>query len=445
MLKGQQAEAISFLLDWYQDPTKRVGLLQGYAGTGKTWLVGHWLEQYVLAQKPNLLVYILAPTNKALDVLREKCGHLTGEYRVSFMTIDSFLGNRIKKNDDGETETSYGKGADLPDLIVCDEGSMIKKEYDDRLRNKRVKTLYIADFAQLPPINEEISTVSNIRDTYEMTEVVRYDGAIIKVATMLRNRIKDGLLFMLPDIKQHKDDTGALSFVQIDKVYDWACTAINKGMNARIVAFENLTVVNHNRIMHSMMFPGTELFGVGEKVLVNETFEIPTGIMKYDEYDRKEKEVTVMLYNGEILTVLSCEEADPIEGVRIFNVGVRVGQEVLEVDGVPMGEDHADYILQVPLDPDHCTRVHKSLTTAIWDARNNGRSQEARELMLRRAPLNKLAPLRHSYSCTVHKSQGSTYDISFVDFASVFRCKDRARMMYVAATRPSKYLVMAYK
>jgi ATP-dependent exoDNAse (exonuclease V) alpha subunit len=55
----------------------------------------------------------------------------------------------------------------------------------------------------------------------------------------------------------------------------------------------------------------------------------------------------------------------------------------------------------------------------------------------------RLAPLRHAYACTVHKSQGSTYDISMVDFSDVFRSDDKARLIYVAATRASKFLVFA--
>lgn len=441
MIKGQQAEALSFLNNWL-DSRELLGLLRGYAGTGKTWLIGHWLEEHYFKRYPNRTVYILAPTNKALDVLRSKCAHLQERYKVAFMTIDSFLGNRIKRNDDGETVKSRGKGQDNPDLIVCDEGSMIKKEYDADLRAKRVKTLYCADAAQLPPINEDLSTVFNIESQYEMTEVVRYEGAIIQVATFLRQCIQTGEQFILSDLMQFKDEARTLSFIKMHQLHDWAIKARNKGLDARIVAFENATVDEHNAVMHRILYPDAPLYGVGEQIVVNETFEIPTG-----EVDDKGDEIVVMLYNGETMTVTSCERAADVAGVVIYDVGVTYKKPaVLEVDGQPVEPLMAEYVLQVAFDPYHMTSVHKDLTNQIWTARRAGRPEaEVKKLVNLRAPLNKLAPLRHSYACTVHKSQGSTYDICFCDFSSIYRCKDRARMMYVADTRPSKWLVIASK
>lgn len=440
MIKGQQADALNFLNEWYADRHQPLALLKGYAGTGKTWLVGHWLENYVFAKRPGAVVYILAPTNKALDVLREKCGYLQEKYRLSFMTVDAFLGNRIKKNDDGDTVKSQGRAAENPDLIVCDEGSMIKKEYDTSLRRRGVKTLYLGDPAQLPPINEDISSVFSITNCFEMTEVVRYEGAIIKVATFLRERIESGQMFLLRDLMEFRDPERTLSFISMDSLYDWLIKAIKKGLNARIVAFENATVNQHNATVHQMLFPDAPLFGVGEQVVVNETFEIPT-----DQIDEKGNEVTIMLYNGEMLTVTSCDYDRDESGVAIYKVGV-TGRPVpqVQVDDNAVEDVVPEYILEVAGDAEHATRVHKDLTNQIWEGRRNGLPEvKIKELLKARAPLNKLAPLRHSYSGTVHKSQGSTYDIAFCDWSSIYRSRDRARMMYVGTTRPSKFLVIA--
>lgn len=419
MIHPQQAAAVEFLDAWLASSTQ-LALLKGYAGTGKTWLMGHWLEQ-VLERTPSKRIIVMAPTNKALDVLRSKCAHLD----VAFCTVDSFLGNRIKKNDDREVVKSKGKGQDAPDLIVCDEGSMIKAEYDRELRNKGAKLLYVGDPAQLPPINELISSVFNIPLNYTLTDVVRFDGSIIKVATMLRNRIESKDIFLLQDVKACREDN-SVTFTPLHKVHDWAESAINKGMDVRIVAFENVTVNEHNAVMHERMFPNTPLFGVGEKVVVNETFEVPTG-----EIGEDGEELVVMLYNGEVLDVTACERAEDIAGVEIFDVSVARGD--------------AEMTLKVARDEGKMLAVHKDLTNRIYQLRREGKNIEVKDLLDLRRPLNDLAPLRHSYSCTVHKSQGSTYDVAIVDWASVFRCQDRARMMYVAATRPAKYLVMAYK
>lgn len=434
--KGQQVEAVEFLDAWLVSKDQ-CAALQGYAGTGKTWLMGYWLEQ-VIARNPKWRIIVMAPTNKALDVLRSKCAHL----KVSFMTIDSFLGNKIRKNDDGETEKSRGKGQESPDLIVCDEASMVKAEYDRDLRGRRVKTLYVGDPAQLPPINEDISSTFNVPRKFLMTEIVRYQGAIIETATFLRERIESGKAFLLGDLMDFRDEARQLSFIRMEDLHPWALKAVAKGMDARIVAFTNMDVNRHNAIMHSALFPNDALFGVGERIVVNETFELP-GTGRTDG----ERDETEMLYNGQMLTVTHCERADDVAGVVIYNVGVRLDSsdvQVLEVDGVPVAPT-CDYVVQVPLNEDHMKAVHKDLTNAIWAARRANEHAEVKRLIDLRKPLNKLAPLRHSYSCTVHKSQGSTYDIAFADWSSIYQSRDRARMMYVATTRPSKFLVLAAK
>ena len=422
MIHPQQQLAIEFLDEWLAS-REQLACLQGYAGTGKTWLVGHWLESVIKAH-PFWTIYVLAPTNKALDVLREKCKHLN-QKNLAFFTIDSFLGNRIKRNDDGETEKHRGKGQENPDLIVCDEASMIKKEYDTDLRRKGVrKILYVGDPAQLPPINEEISSTFTVAKKFLMTEVVRYDGSIIKIATMLRQRIESKDMFLLDDLRQLKEDSTA-SFIKMDKMHDWALNAHSKGLDSRIIAFENITVNQHNKIMHEALFPRAPLFGVGERVLVNETFDL-----KDDE----------MLYNGEICTVTKCELAEPVASVVIYDVWfTRDSNSDLEIN--EKKQPKTEYKVQVALNEMHMLGVHKELTNQIWELRK--RNENPKALIDLRRPLNNLAPLRHSYACTVHKSQGSTYDIAFCDWGSIYRCPDRARMMYVAATRPSKFLVVA--
>lgn len=446
MIKGQQAGALQFLNAWVKDYNQKLALLKGYAGTGKTWLVGHWLEEHYFKQFPKRLVFVLAPTNKALDVLREKCGHLQEQYTLRFCTIDAFLGNRIKKNDDGDTVKSQGKGMDNPDLIICDEGSMVKKEYDESLRRRGVKTLYVGDPAQLPPINEEISSVFSIQNQFEMTEVVRFDGAIIKVATFLRERIESRQFFTVQDLQDFRDPERTLTFIGMHNLHDWAIKAVQKGLDARIVAFQNAVVDEHNATIHRILYPDAPLFGEGERVVVNETFEYPLGYQ-----DQDGEEATMMLYNGETMIVKSCEYKEDVEGVEIFEVRCvpdRAGniEVTTEEDGAEKTEVYTPdpLVLNVCLDNAKCAAVHKSLTNAIWEGRRNGRPEyEIKDLLKRRAPLNKLAPLRHSYSCTVHKSQGSTYDIAFADWSSIYQSKDRARMMYVATTRPSKFLVVA--
>lgn len=433
MLTSHQQGALEFLDAYLADTlntrASAFAVLKGYAGVGKTWLIGHWVE-LVLERHPDLKIVIVAPTNKAVDVLRAKCGHL----RVDFRTLDSYLGFRVKRDDDWKMQkhrsTKATAAEDEPDLVICDEASMVKIEYHKELGWREVPVLYVGDPAQLNPVGEEASPAFSVERQFEMTEVVRQaqGNPILDLATYLRDKINDGGWFTIQDIRQFAPNGDRrFTFTNHRNVLEWASTAIDKGMDARILAFTNAAVNEYNAKMHARRFPGVPLFGEGELALVNEAFD-------YDD--------DTLLCNGEQLRVVSCVEDAPIAGVEVYEVrAVRLASSLV-VDGDTVG---AELVMKVARDPEHALRTHRALTDRIYELRREGHMGQAEELFKERRPLNKLAPLRHSYACTVHKSQGSTYDVAFVDFPDIYRSRDmRARLLYVAATRPAEFLVMAH-
>lgn len=143
------------------------------------------------------------------------------------------------------------------------------------------------------------------------------------------------------------------------------------------------------------------------------------------------------------MRVLRCTLDEPIEGVEVYEVEVeRLHVPALVVDGE---EVRPVLKLKVARDPDRALQVHRNLTDKFYALKREDRTREATEVGRRRRQLNKLAPLRHSYASTVHKSQGSTYDAALVDYSDISKARDmRARLMYVAASRPSEYLVFAH-
>lgn len=437
-MTNDQAQALEALDAWFESTVPRESsffALRGYAGVGKTWLIAHWLRLRCERQ-PGIRIVVVAPTNKAVDVLRKKCGDLP----VIFRTLDSYLGFRIRRDDDWQMQKSRaehkGDKSQDPDLVVCDESSMVKEEYHTELRHRRVPVLYVGDPAQLQPVGEDLSPAFKVQDQVEMTEVVRQQqgNPIIELATFLRTCIEQGKTFILPDVRRFVvPNDGRIAFTPMHNVHNWAETALDKGMDCRILAFTNAAVFSHNTAMHERRFPGVPLFGAGELALVNEAFE-------YKPKDGEE----ILLTNGELLRVLECTRVEPICGVDVYEVKANFASadKTLEVDGVPA---EAELTLLVAKSPDQALTVHRKLTDDIFEARRAGDFGTMDRLIGERRPLNKLAPLRHAYACTVHKSQGSTYDVAFVDFSDVYRSKDmRARLMYVAATRPSQFLVLGH-
>lgn len=429
-MTNDQQKALVFL-DQFLDDVLQGGIpsvsLNGYAGVGKTWLVAHWVAR-ALEKAPGLRIVITAPTNKAVDVLRAKCGHLN----VDFRTLDSFLGFKVKRDDDWKMKRSRNTKAtdkDHVDILVVDEGSMVKDEYFQEVRHMSVPVVYVGDPAQLQPIGEECSPALSQERSIRMVEPTRQaaDSPIHKLADFLRHKVEDGGNFSLHDLRSLTTGDKRVTFTSLRNVHNWADAALDKGMDCRILAFTNACVNEHNAIMHRRRYPHNPLFGEGELALVNEAFE-------YDD--------ETLLCNGELLRVVSCQEVEPICDVRTFEVQAQKLRSNLQVDGETFDEV---LTLHVALDAEHALRVHRDLTNRIYEARREGRMRESDELLEQRRPLNKLAPLRHSYSNTIHKSQGSTYDIAICDFPDIYRSKEmRARLFYVGVTRPSEFLVMAY-
>lgn len=417
--------AIAFL-DAFRTSDLRVAVLQGYAGVGKTFVVGKWLSQ-LLEAHPDLNICVSAPTHKALDVLRSKCGHLP----VEFKTVASLLGVHISRNEDGELTKGQSPRDWNFDLVVIDEASMVSREDCLKIADKDFKLLYIGDPAQLPPVGEQESPAFEFTNKVLLSEVVRQqaDNPVVGIATMLREHIEEGASFNMADIGRYavKGDN-RLCKISRAALYNWVESGIVNGKNGRILAYTNATVLSHNRAMHERLYLRTPLFGIGEQVMLNDAYSMP-------KVSSDPEEDPELLTNGMEFTVRSCTLREPEpHGVTTYDVELEDKQGAIR-------------ILPVALHEANAKSVHKLLTEKIWALRktlNKTQLQrdELKKLLQTRKPLNLLAPIRHAYACTVHKSQGSTYDVAYIDWGDVYRSEDRARLMYVAVTRTSEYLVI---
>lgn len=164
--------------------------LQGYAGTGKSFLVckfTRWLNHQKIS-------YIAAcPTNKAAKNLRQIANAEGLDLEVK--TVAQLLGQQPELNEETGKEEFVSEGNNSVEdykLVIIDEFSMINKSnFKEIIQEARVhdtKIVFVGDRAQLPPINEKEPMAA----TYQMSEatllrVVRYDGDIARVAEKLRS------------------------------------------------------------------------------------------------------------------------------------------------------------------------------------------------------------------------------------------------------------------
>lgn len=194
-----------------------VFVLRGYAGTGKTSLVGALVKAMDKLQQKSVL---LAPTGRAAKVFSAYAGHPAFTIHKKIYRQQSFSNevSNFSINDNLTTHTLY----------IVDEASMISNEGlsgsmfgTGRLLDDLVEFVYsgagcrlllMGDTAQLPPVGEEQSPalVTEALKGYglnvievDLTQVVRQVQAsgILWNATQIRRLIAEEECYSLPKIK----------------------------------------------------------------------------------------------------------------------------------------------------------------------------------------------------------------------------------------------------
>ena len=203
-----------FLLSTANDT---VFVLRGYAGTGKTSLVGALVKAMDKLQQKSVL---LAPTGRAAKVFSAYAGHPAFTIHKKIYRQQSFSNevSNFSINDNLTTHTLY----------IVDEASMISNEGlsgsmfgTGRLLDDLVEFVYsgagcrlllMGDTAQLPPVGEEQSPALatealkgyglNVIEV-DLTQVVRQvqSSGILWNATQIRQLIAEDECFSLPKIK----------------------------------------------------------------------------------------------------------------------------------------------------------------------------------------------------------------------------------------------------
>lgn len=445
-----QASALATLLDFASGKPGMPAMmtLQGYAGTGKTFLMGELLRQLV----GRVSVAVAAPTNKAVGVLREKIGD---DSLAEFRSIHSFLGLRMTEREDGSMECKPGGMPTLHEygLAIVDECSMIGDSLFEMIvtGSRGCRVLFVGDPAQLPPVDQR-TVVPRMSPTFDhvqlramLSEVVRQAAGnpIIALSMRIREAIEAGRAMTVRDLVESMPP-GSESHLSVTyggeaTIFNWALGALQAGMDARIVAYTNAQVDAYNRALHAALHDSRQPFSIGERVIVNEQYD-EARIWAGNSFQRSQR---VGLFTSEeaMVSDIVPEQHPYYPGIPSFRVVLDRGEDVPQVFGyVPADRAAFD--------------AEKARLWQIWRelkaseaggnnyelaAKRKSASQDA--ILFTKAFL----PIRHVYAITAHKSQGSTIDTVLVDFNNLSKIRDPFtfnRSLYVAATRAATFLAV---
>jgi exodeoxyribonuclease-5 len=443
----QQAAAARFT-DWLAGSEAGVPfVLAGYAGTGKTFLS---MRLLALAEAAGLCWTVVAPTHKAVGVLREHLDRAGLRATWYPSTIHRLLRLRLRREAGRERcEETAQTAASLEHLalVLIDEASMVDGELlAITLRCAhpfRTRLVFVGDPAQLPPVGEATSPVFALTRACrsQLTHVVRHQGPVLRLATGLR----EGSLPARrpPTLPPLRSSRGTVALLDRESWLTAAQAALRRSAEtddpdlARILCYTNRSLERlvpiARRALHGGMADQLPVLP-GEVLITRAAVMAPAcreGAEAAEEPD------LVLGSNRELVVAdVTPERCDLAE----FGLG-EAGATVVDtlVASVQAGGSRLALRLLPPLGTEERSRLEAVLAELRQAAQVSGGS-EARALWRRFFLVrDAFASLGPAAVLTVHRSQGSTFGEVFVD-ADVFWPQDevlRRQLVYVAVSRAS--------
>lgn len=444
-----QAKGFEKIADFLSETSKdSLLLIKGYAGTGKTTMIGHLVQQLGRIRKKSVL---MAPTGRAAKVLSAYAGKsaLTIHKKIYFPKVDSGgTGVQFTLKENKHTNTvfivdeSSMIGDDRQQSKLFENGSLLHDLVHYVTNGEKCQLIFVGDTAQLPPVNLGLSPALNEEEleaqfnttVYSVTldDVVRQqaESGILFNATNIRELLVEdqfeGFKFQLDDYKDvlriiegneflellnnALDEDGIDQTVLIVRSNKRA-NLYNKSIRERILFLESdlsagdqLMVVKNNYFwLGSDSQPG--FIANGDVIRINR-------IKKFvDRYDMKFAEVNV--------SMVDYPNEPAFETVLLL--------ETLNSETSNLGYEQSQLLYQ-KVSKDH---VHE-------------KSKYKRFLKVKNDPYFNALQVKYSYAITCHKSQGGQWKNVFVEqpYLPEGPNKDYFRWLYTAITRAKERLYL---
>jgi exodeoxyribonuclease-5 len=418
-LTAEQLVALD-ALDAFVQGNEKLFLLTGYAGTGKTTLLQVFING-LREQGDERPIVLTAFSNKATKVLASMSAQW--QLDVDAMTCCKLLGLRpVINEEDGkqvfQPDRRQGSQLDRYRLVIVDECSMVNEELWELLVSavsnlyRGTQILFVGDPAQLPPVNEQESACfRQIIHRAELTEVVRYGGAIGVIAEDVRRNLERDRL------PQFQSDTNAdktegcfvLPCAAWEALLIRAFTSRAYQQNpdqVRALAYTNRRVAQLNRLIRNAIYSSNALrFVPGERLIaINPCLE----------------EESILLPTSAECEVLQVARGRQGEWpIWILDVETEEGEykilRVLHESGQEEFKAKLNFLAK------------EKRWMEFWDMQQCFHDVD------------------YAYSLTIHKSQGSTFQDVFVDVPSMLvnrNVVERNQLCYVAFTRAAKRLFL---
>ncbi|WP_446775951.1 ATP-dependent DNA helicase [Macellibacteroides fermentans] len=443
---NEQLFALNILADFLLSANENSALLlKGYAGTGKTSLVGALVKTMSGLKQKSVL---LAPTGRAAKVLSNYADQQAFTIHKKIYRQNAF------SNDLSAFHPSDNLHKDT--LFIVDEASMISNQGIDshyfgsgRLLDDLVHYVYsgencrlmlMGDTAQLPPVMQvespalqaDILKGYNLQvDEIQLTEVVRQDlnSGILFNATLLRDSLRNNRVEIYPKltVKGFAD----IQMINGSELIEAISNAYSKdGLDDTIVISRSNKRANiyNNGIRNQILYREEEL-STGDRLMIvkNNYF-----------WTRNNKEID-FIANGEIVQVLRVRNESHLYGFRFCDVTVRFQDYDMELD------------IKILLDtlqteaPALPKELNDKLFYTILEDYQDISTKSGKMKKMKENPHYNVVQVKYAYAITCHKAQGGQWKNVFLDIGYMTEemlGENFYRWLYTAMTRATDRLYL---
>lgn len=414
-----------------------VFVLNGYAGTGKTSVVGALVKAL---RKSNLKSVVLAPTGRAAKVAASmsECLALTIHKRI-------FRGNSL---DPSNTTFFLAENRDKDTTFIVDEASLITDSSgSSSLLFQLTRHIYsapgcamvlVGDLAQLPPIGMSESPAMNP----ERLRAIGLNPICFSLDLPVRQASGSGILynatnirsFLFSDfppenfymyVKGFPDVTVVNPVDLADYLSDsWGSVGVEETL---IVTRSNKRANNFNKAIRNMVLYAEEPLQQGDRIVIS----------KNDYYWSKANKLKNFIANGETAEVTWVGHTEKAYGRWFADVELRL----MDVD-TPVAAKIMlrSLVCEGPNIPRNEMERFYNCVMAEYEGELSQKIKGAME-----DPFYNALQVKYAYCVTCHKAQGGQWRHVYIDMGAIAPDAlgpDFYRWLYTAVTRATEHIFL---
>jgi exodeoxyribonuclease-5 len=462
-------------------PQDTVFILNGYAGTGKTSVMGALVRSL---HRVGLQTVLLASTGRAAKVLSSLTGFPAYTIHRKIYSSQAFAA-------DGSTSgAKINRNPHVNTIFIVDEASMIGEGNDGGMNllqdlvmyvytGHNCKLILLGDTAQLPPVGSEESPAMSAKAFKDMglkvmratiTRTVRQKqrSGILYNATWLRRAMQE---VVLPEPQLTVSPFFDVDVVDPEELEDELGKSFAEYGEEQTIMItrSNRRAVDFNLAIRQQIFDREEILARGDRLLISKNnyywttlarrkareaaanivpSQVPANVASSTTVAEAEAEASTpqappripdFLANGEVAIVDEIYATETVDDIRFADVRLWLPEANTDIEAKIVLDSLTAETAGLPR-PKIETLAHR----ALFNAGAEQGSATAQREALKTCPYFNALQVKYAYAVTCHKAQGGQWTSVFVDMGYIppeaYRTPDFYRWLYTSITRATTSL-----